>query len=339
MTTHEDERPAPVGTRRAIKAVGTGLSLVSIGFFGWAAKDHVHALASMHLGANAALGIAGGLMAHLLLIVVDGLGWSFLLRGVGQRAPVLETLGIFCVTQFAKYVPGNIAHHIGRVLLARQRGLDAGRVSLSLVLETAWSAGIGAVIAGVALVFARGGPLSVGHDVPLWQVGLLAAAAFAGPALGLHALLRWAPAALTRRLGIVGLALPPLRTFAVYCVFLVCSYLCLGLGVDILAREMFGAESHFLLVTGIMTAAWLLGFLVPGAPAGLGVRELVLLGLLGRVYDETTAVQLTVWLRLLSASADAIGFAGGLSLLRAVPATSPETSRPATSLSGNSSEP
>jgi uncharacterized membrane protein YbhN (UPF0104 family) len=316
MTTEAAVAAPEPAKSRLLRIVGLVISLLAVAFFVWTARGHLADLSRLELGPGAVLGIGGALVAHILLIVVDGAGWTLLLRGVGQPARVTEALGIFAVSQFAKYVPGNVAQHIGRVLLARQRGFDATPVAMTLVLEAAWAVGTGAVIAMFTLVVVGGNQLAPGHFVPWWQVALVALIAFAGPPTGLHVLARFAPAALSRRMGGRDMVLPNFWAFAWYCGVATSSYAFLGLGVDLLARGLYGAESHFLMLTGIMSVAWLIGFLLPGAPAGLGVRELVLLGLLGRIYDPSTSAQLALLLRLVSTGADAVGLGLGLAILR-----------------------
>ena len=56
------------------------------------------------------------------------------------------------------------------------------------------------------------------------------------------------------------------------------------------------------------TLAWMLGFVTPGAPAGLGVREAVLLGLLGPVLGEPAALLLSLQLRLATLGGDLLLF-------------------------------
>ena len=67
-----------------------------------------------------------------------------------------------------------------------------------------------------------------------------------------------------------------------------------GLLVVALCKSLAGANRVMELI-GIGSAAWLVGFVVPGAPGGLGVREAVLIAGLSAVAlpaTEATAVAL-----------------------------------------------
>jgi hypothetical protein len=67
-------------------------------------------------------------------------------------------------------------------------------------------------------------------------------------------------------------------------------------------------------VVGAYVLAWLAGLVTPGSPAGLGVRELVLLVLLGSRVPESDLVQAVVLARAVSVLGDGAFFLGALAL-------------------------
>jgi uncharacterized membrane protein YbhN (UPF0104 family) len=83
----------------------------------------------------------------------------------------------------------------------------------------------------------------------------------------------------------------------------------MGIASDLLVRGLFGVkESRIFLLTGTFAVAWVAGFLTPGAPAGLGVREAILLEVLGPIYGPGVAVGLAVFLRAATTLADGLTF-------------------------------
>ena len=58
--------------------------------------------------------------------------------------------------------------------------------------------------------------------------------------------------------------------------------------------------------------AWTAGFLVPGSPGGLGVREAVMIKLMGPAIGLETALGVALVMRLCSMGADALAFGVGL---------------------------
>src|SRR3546814_6780064 len=65
-----------------------------------------------------------------------------------------------------------------------------------------------------------------------------------------------------------------------------------------------GAMPGPIFFIGAFTTSWIAGFVVPGAPAGLGVREVVLTAWLAGALPPATAVLLVVALRIATTIAD-----------------------------------
>ncbi len=110
--------------------------------------------------------------------------------------------------------------------------------------------------------------------------------------------------------------LPPrltvVRAFLLYCA----TYCVVGIGIIALAHLLLPSQPHdnWLLVASF-ALAWVVGFATPGAPAGLGVREGLLLLMLGPVYTPALAGILIIALRLATTLGDVINFVVGLILL------------------------
>src|SRR5690606_21065797 len=95
------------------------------------------------------------------------------------------------------------------------------------------------------------------------------------------------------------------------------SFLIVGIGFTAMAPILApGSGFPFLQLCGAFAAAWVVGLLVPGAPAGLGVREAVLLVLLGEVMPTADAVVAIALLRVATTLGDLVHFVAGGVLLR-----------------------
>jgi len=90
-------------------------------------------------------------------------------------------------------------------------------------------------------------------------------------------------------------------------------FITLGFIVDLLAQGLYGVEeSRVWFMTGIFAIAWIAGFVTPGAPAGLGVREAVLVMGLTPIYGSGMAVGLSVTLRIVTTLGDGLAFVAAL---------------------------
>jgi uncharacterized membrane protein YbhN (UPF0104 family) len=56
------------------------------------------------------------------------------------------------------------------------------------------------------------------------------------------------------------------------------------------------------------TAAWLLGFIVPGAPGGIGIREAAVLAIYGPVMGDGMAASLAIVWRFIATISDLVTF-------------------------------
>ena len=87
----------------------------------------------------------------------------------------------------------------------------------------------------------------------------------------------------------------------------------------------YGLELTFVTVrngpVGMAALAWMAGFVTPGAPAGLGVREAVLLALLERLLTPQQALLVVVLWRVVTTLGDVVFFGIGLWAGRRRPAS------------------
>ena len=206
--------------------------------------------------------------AHALL----ALAWRTLLEMQGTGATAAWSMRTYGLSQLAKYLPGNVAHLASRQLLGASAGVPHAVLARSSLYELAGLAAAGVLLSLPAL------PLIDGRLVR-W------AAPPAAAAVVLAALV-----AIRLKAGV-----RPARVLALHVVFLLTASLVF---TSLLVLTVPDADRRFSwsAAGGAYTAAWLAGFVTPGAPAGLGVRELVLVFLLdGRAAEQDllTAVVLS----------------------------------------------
>jgi uncharacterized membrane protein YbhN (UPF0104 family) len=234
-----------------------------------------------------------------------GLVWPYLLRRLGVHASASWVL-LFFRTQLAKYLPGSIWQYAGRVGLAHARGVPVEPAVTSVFMEVALSATAAALvgllllgpsaalacalgIAGAgALVFAFRGRLS-GAARRLWirlPVGIRPASE------SVSAASRAAPAA-------TGLYV---LVWAAY-----------GLAFWLTARALFAVPaSDIPEYAGVFAVGWLVGLVAVFAPGGVGVREAVIVALLGGRLGEAQAIVLAGTSRVVLTAVDLV--AGSISL-------------------------
>ncbi|MEN1957588.1 lysylphosphatidylglycerol synthase domain-containing protein [Luteimonas changyuni] len=304
--------------KKGLKAAGIVLAIAALAYFG---RHAWRTLEGQDLSVlTEGPGLAGMLLLVLLYtasLATTSAAWLWQLRALGQPASYAWTTSVLAVTQFGKYLPGNVGQHIGRVGLAVGAGVRLSAALLTLGYEL-----LIAIVAAAHLGAAA---------VLLWPP-----AAFAGASWLNY---RW-PLLVTVTLGaLAGLLLAPrlvvlllrmrspaspaveassfrldLRAIAGSYVMYLSSLLAIGLGLWVLALALLPGDVAMptpLFFVGAFAVSWIAGFVVPGAPAGLGVRELVLTAWLGDALPATTVVVLVLALRVATTIGDAINFGWG----------------------------
>ena len=195
---------------------------------------------------------------------------------------------LYNLSQLLKYLPGSIWQYVARA--AAYRGLSASYLQIrdALLTESLWVVGgagfIGAVLIGpmaVTLVATSVSPrIAVGLTVVIASTTLLLLASAVRRGASLLRYLRGAA--------------PPPRVLLVQAAI----WGLLGLSFWVLLSA-FGLSASVVFCTGLFAIAYSVGFLVPFAPAGLGVRDAILVAGLLPLTGVGEALVVTILARVL----------------------------------------
>ena len=301
---------------RLLHLFGTVLALAALAWF--VSQLLHHANSFPRFGATE-IGVIGfSALAYTVPAVISGFLWSHLMHVTGEpQAHALQAICINSLSQAGKYVPGNVAHYIGRIVLAKQAGWSTTHTLFTIFIETLWAIAIGAILAILAVLQITEQQLTGLAYVPSWQIlAGIACGAIMAPIIG-HKLFHIAADWWARKenVSIRSLRTPPLRSFCGVTAAYLFNYLVMGWVLTLIATEVFGvnADSVFLFA-GIYAAAWITGFITPGAPAGIGIREVIIVAALTPLYDENIALGIAAVLRVVTLAGDGLVFLIGLGL-------------------------
>jgi uncharacterized membrane protein YbhN (UPF0104 family) len=225
------------------------------------------------------------------------------------------------VSSFAKYLPGNIAQHVGRAALAKKEKIPVAVTVSTILLEAGWLVGCGASLAIVSMLL---WPPDAKLTIPSFQnisvietLVLVICLSFFVPFLMTFGFFRYAPKLIKN----VNWNLEPNRPMANLLTpmgLYVANFLLMGMLLTIFIKFVFDMTTgHYFQTVGVFAFAWIAGFIVPGAPGGLGIREALMLALLGPIYGEPTTVALAILHRIVSAVSDAVVYLAGLIMMSA----------------------
>lgn len=251
-------------------------------------------------------------LIYVAIIPISAWAWRQLLRGQGESWSTWQLSAIMGLTQIAKYVPGNIAQHVGRASLALGQGMKLKSFTASVVHEALLTIAASLTI-GVALVDTLPGGTSVLSGIYgnfAMVAGAIAAAAGVFLAAGsslMPKILREKPfvASFLERVGPAPGVSVTVSAFTAYCL----NYLVVGYGIWLLANALgFSNIIGYAPLTAAFAMAWVLGFVTPGAPAGLGVREGVMALVLAGSMPGHDLLAIILASRLMTIIGDGMSF-------------------------------
>ena len=236
--------------------------------------------------------------------------WCRILELFGEaRIGVADGAAILLIANLGRYVPGKILQLAGVAVLARRRGLSPVRATAAAVTAQILHL-LAAVAVGGWVALSSAGP-SEGSRIVLGlaTLAILAAFLYFG---GAGVLLGW----IQRRTGNTGDVPHPdgKRLLALLPGYLL-NWVAHGAAFVCLSRGL-GLELGFWTGTTVFAAAYFLGYIMLFAPAGIGVRESGLVGMLAPVLGHEASLVLAALQRVWITGAELAGAAMGVFVLR-----------------------
>jgi uncharacterized membrane protein YbhN (UPF0104 family) len=244
----------------------------------------------------------------LIALTANMLSWKSMMSALGTPVPLGAASAVFFVGQLGKYIPGGVWSIAAQAELGRAYGLRRGPSAMTAITSML----VGMVTA--AVVGITGLVLSASDGLQLyWWLALLA----------LAGIVSLSPPVLSRLVGVVLRLLrrpaspitPTWTGTALSFAWSITMWLAYAVQATVILHA-FGARSPSLFVVsmGAYAVAWLVGFLVIIAPAGLGAREGVLVVLLAAVTTRDLALGLAVLSRAIQTLGDVLLAGFGASL-------------------------
>lgn len=298
--------------KRFLTIAGFLISFACAFFFVRAIAHHWGTISSLSWDSMVWMSMSVALIIYAGTYSLTSYAWNCSLNALGYPIPYRIALRILVLSQFAKYLPGNVGHHVGRVMLAKRAGLPTETILGSMILDTF----IVLAAAGLCSLWVVQLLIQVIRSQDTHAIVLIILAGFF--AIFTAALLPITRHALSRQVRHVRHLiqmknfLPLAKALAAHIGSVLAGGTALYLLCIAFAHNIVSAP--WLDVTGIYATAWLLGFLIPGAPAGLGVREVALLLGLGPIFGNDAATAAAAALRMVTTLGDGLVFASGFAL-------------------------
>ncbi|NQX24409.1 YbhN family protein [Curtobacterium sp. VKM Ac-2852] len=284
---------------RVLTVVKWVAAVVALAFLVWSIARQWDAISRDFVRLDAGT-IVLGVAATIVALVANMLSWRAMMSASGFRVRLAAASSIFFVGQLGKYIPGGVWSIAAQAELGRAHGLQRTGSAVAALASMLVSMVTAAVVGIVAVLLAS----STGFATFWWLIPLIV--------VGLVCL---TPPVLGRLIAVAFRILrrPAQDTTLTWTgtvmslVWSLVMWLAYGVQATLVLR-VFGADSPTLLpvAVGAYAVAWLVGFVVVIAPAGIGPREGILVLLLGSVAGGSAPFALAVISRVFMTIGDVV---------------------------------
>ncbi len=284
---------AQLMNKKAFKTIGILLVLLSAYYIYQSVVDLTSSDEIKVIIQKLKLPIAIGVVAYFIGGLSNAWGWALLFE---KRLHTSIAL-IYLKTQIGKYLPGNFGHFAGRQVLVKNLGVSHKSLLLYQGKDLALN-----LLAALLLIFIA---FHFGEISKIENPWILAARDFSPLTetligLTLFGFILLTPRSVLKKWG----AQRFLMALPFYLFFLLISSLIFYYLANLLSPETQDIGS---LIFAYLIA-WVLGFVVVGAPGGIGIREATLIYLLTPVLGSAEIIVLASAHRLIAISGELLGF-------------------------------
>ena len=292
-----------------VRRAGEAVMLAACAWYAWRNWDRLlEAARGLTLRADL---VAASLVFYTAALLLGIFSWYFILRALGSPVSLRQSAAAHLGPVLSKYLPGYAWQYVGKGYLSSQAGVPPRRIIAAFTLEFVLIVWTGAGL-GALLLPATGFAALLPGLPPVWlsAAGGLLLVLLVVAVLAANRLLPWlgganVPQSLDRLCLARAVAILTISWF-----LLGASFWCTFGFFAALRWETYAAY------TAAYAIAYLVGWLIVFIPNGLGVREGVLMGLLGSVAPPASILSTAIILRFIQLGGDVLGYLLGLAVLR-----------------------
>nr|WP_167507618.1 hypothetical protein [Rahnella aquatilis] len=267
----------------ALNCVGSGLAIIGVIFVvvrlhSYWQKAHIQSLPLSSWILIALMAICYG-MINLLLAVA----WKNILLHFDISVKKKWAIKTYGISQLAKYIPGNIFHIAGRQAIAMASGYPSKGVLKSSLYEL--------------ILIAIAGATSIFLIIPIVFPSIPQIVGIIITALSIITTFTVIKLLLSRAMS---------YAFLLQLLFLSISSIIFTFILTEISFKDRIQFSYYVYIFGAYTIAWLAGLVTPGAPAGVGIRELVIVFCLQSIIPESELLLAVVLGRFVTVIGDVI---------------------------------
>ncbi len=269
--------------KRLLRLAGSTLGLLGVVFVAIKLVEYGNQIELSKFGAGTFLSLSGLAVVYGVASLLLAFAWRDLLNHLGISVDANWAVRTYGFSQLAKYVPGNIFQFAGRQAIGVAAGLPAWPLAKSVLWELGIMSFTGSLFALMAL------PFFVGEITRSFASIIFLISVLVCVCVAYRLFSPWVARAVSK-----------------YAVFLAISGIVFAAVLYLVVPSGSAITSVFMVICGAYVVAWLVGMLTPGAPAGAGVRELVLYAILHPVVGQADLLTAIVLGRIVTVFGDVV---------------------------------
>lgn len=237
------------------------------------------------------------ILCSVAVLVLTFLGgaffWQIILGSLNYNLTFKRSLKIFIVSNFGRFIPGVFLHYIARVYMAKKAGIGVASSAVSVLLEAYYTFCGAAIISIFGMTFIIDWLKLPGVYIYIYLLFLILIISL-NPKFVFKT---------SKKIPILKSKVTSLNFDINYTahlkLLLLSSFLFFlnGLAFYLLSLAFKNGVFSLLELSGIFSASWIIGFLTPVAPGGLGVSDLSFAYLLSSRYEFAIGTMLVLLYR------------------------------------------
>jgi uncharacterized membrane protein YbhN (UPF0104 family) len=256
---------------------------------------------------------------YSILFFIVSLSWKMILEFLGDlRSSKKDIFRIYAQSNIAKYLPGNIMHFVGRNYLGSRLGWKHEDIAISSFLEIFF------VVITIVILF---------------MILSLTRFIYIPKELSLHIHTKRFITYAIILITVVSIFLFLLKTgklhydfkkfyskkFPIFFIKIFFIYSFVFFSTGLILAFIFHSilnvplkPENIMTIISVFILSWFVGFIIPGAPGGIGIRESVIVLLLSPVYGEGNSLIASLILRVVTILGEVLAFCYAFFLIKPV---------------------
>jgi len=229
----------------------------------------------------------------------------------GQEIPSKKIINLYLKSNIAKYLPGNVFHFAGRHLLVRDNSVSHAHLMLSNLSEIFLLVFTATLILTAGLVFKL--IIIPEKIISLISLKYIITALITLIIIASAALIILLIKKQYRRIKAFFRVISRrnLKEILLTVILYSTMFIITGFILSIIFYMLKGDNISFYFayhIIFVFTLSWVLGYIVPGAPGGVGIREAVIIIMLSPISDAQTSALCALILRVVTITGDIISY-------------------------------